>query len=47
MRNCVRQEVKNCFHGINIDKETAENVSQSIVNESLPDEDAYVCRHSF
>ena len=42
MKNCVRHEVKQCFSGLSIDKEALENVTESIVNESLPDEDADV-----
>ena len=42
MRDCVQDEVKQCFRGMNIDRETIENVSQNIVKESLPDEDANV-----
>lgn len=43
MRSCVRHEIKNCFRGLNTDKETIENASQKMVDESLPDEDANVC----
>ena len=42
MRNCVRNEVKQCFNGLDIDKEAIENVAESMVKESLPDEDADV-----
>ena len=42
MRNCVRNEVKQCFDGLALDKETTENISETMVMESLPDEDANV-----
>ena len=47
MRNCVSDEMKQCFNGLTIDKETTENISEAMVMESLPDEDATVSRCSF
>ena len=42
MRSCVENEVKQCFTGTDADDETIASVSQAIVMESLPEEDATV-----
>lgn len=40
MRGCVKQQVKQCFVGVEVKNDLGENVAEAIVNESLPLEDA-------
>ena len=42
MRGCVKQQVKQCFVGVEVKNDLGENVAEAIVNESLPLEDAMV-----